>query len=166
MPEKFVIPAVGAIIEKEEKGKRYILMQRRKKKSDDVESGLWEIPAGKIREYENIYTALRREVKEETNLDITAIWDEEKCITADSIGYTVTDIHPFNITQNLRGGYSILVMVFLCRAEGEISSNAEENESVQWRDAEEVEKELKEFPERFYPMHLLTLKKYYKKSIK
>lgn len=54
--------------------------------------GLWEIPAGKIREYENIYSALRREVKEETNLDITYIAGEETCETCSSSGYTVTDV--------------------------------------------------------------------------
>ena len=52
--------------------------------------GLWEIPAGKIREYENIYSALRREVKEETNLDITYIAGEETCETCSSSGYMQT----------------------------------------------------------------------------
>ena len=78
MEEKFVIPSAGAIIERNIEGTKYILMQKRKKKNEKIEFGLWEIPAGKIREYENIYEALRREVKEETNLDIIDIIDEVK----------------------------------------------------------------------------------------
>lgn len=161
MKEKFAIPCAGAIIEKNENGKKYLLMQKRKKSGEKAELGLWEIPAGKIREYENIYSALRREVKEETNLDITYIAGEETCETCSSSGYTVTDVHPYNIIQNMSGGYSILVFVFLCRAEGEIIGNSAENDQVQWKAVEEAEKELREFPEHFYPMHILTLKKYF-----
>ena len=54
MEEKFVIPSAGAIIERNIEGTKYILMQKRKKKNEKIEFGLWEIPAGKIREYENI----------------------------------------------------------------------------------------------------------------
>ena len=155
MEEKFVIPSAGAIIERNIEGTKYILMQKRKKKNEKIEFGLWEIPAGKIREYENIYEALRREVKEETNLDIIDIIDEVKCELKTSLGYTITNIHPFNIVQNMSGGYSILVLVFLCKAEGKLISNPKENEMLQWRDVREVERELEKYTERFYPMHLL-----------
>ncbi|MST67932.1 NUDIX domain-containing protein [Lachnospiraceae bacterium BSM-380-WT-5A] len=161
MEEKFAIPCVGAIIEKCENGQKYILIQKRKKRNEKIEFGLWEIPAGKIREYENIYEALRREIKEETNLDIVYVKNENKCKTINSVGYTLTDIYPFNIVQNMSGGYSIIVMIFLCRAEGEIVNNVIENEMVQWKNVKEVQKELMEFPEHFYPMHILTLKKYF-----
>ncbi len=39
-------------------------------------SGLIEIPAGSINAYENVYDALRREVKEECGLDIVKIVDD------------------------------------------------------------------------------------------
>ena len=162
MEEKFVIPSVGAIIEMHDNNEKYILMQKRKKYNEKIEYGLWEIPAGKIREYENIYVALRREVKEETNLDITEIVDEDRTVCIDSLGYTITNVCPYNIIQNMSGGYSIIVLTFLCKASGEIICNPKENEGVQWRKIEEVRKELTEFPEKFYPMHLLTLKKYLK----
>ncbi len=45
---------------------------------------------------------------------------------------------------------------------GKTISNPQENGEVQWRKIGEVKKELTEFPERFYPMHLLTLRKYLK----
>ena len=69
--EIFAKPAVGAIIEKDINGFRHILIQKRRKNIS--EDGLIEIPAGKIREFENIFDALRREIKEETGLTITNI---------------------------------------------------------------------------------------------
>lgn len=161
MEERFVIPSAGAIIERIENDEKYILMQKRKKRNETIEFGLWEIPAGKIREYENIYMALRREVKEETNLDIIQILNEDQSITDSSLGYITSNICPFNIVQNISGGYSILVLIFICSAEGEIINNPNENGNVQWRKVQEVRKELIDFPEHFYPMHLLTLRKYF-----
>lgn len=75
--EKFAKPAVGAIIEKKINGEKFILVQERQKEDGGKENGMLEIPAGKIREYENIFEALRREVKEETGLIITKIDGEE-----------------------------------------------------------------------------------------
>ena len=60
MKEKFALPAVGAIIVKKVDDEEFILIQNRKKNNGDGMDGLLEIPAGKIREYENIFEALRR----------------------------------------------------------------------------------------------------------
>lgn len=57
--EKFAIPCVGAIIESTIDNQKYILIQERYKDNETIEKGLIEIPAGKIREYENIYTAFK-----------------------------------------------------------------------------------------------------------
>lgn len=76
MSETFAIPAVGAIIVKRVENDEFILVQTRKKNNGDGMDGLLEIPAGKIREYENIFEALRREVWEETGLHITTIQGE------------------------------------------------------------------------------------------
>ncbi len=48
-------PAVGGIIEKNIDGLDYILIQDRFKDNAKLEYGLLEIPAGKIREFENIF---------------------------------------------------------------------------------------------------------------
>ena len=77
MKETFAIPAVGAIIVKMVGNEEFILVQNRKKNNGDGLDGLLEIPAGKIREYENIFEALRREVWEETGLHVTVIQGEE-----------------------------------------------------------------------------------------
>jgi len=157
--EKFAIPAVGAIIENEIDGEKYILIQKRVKSGETVERGLVEIPAGKIREYENIYDALKREIKEETNLDIVSIKGKNNA-NIEINGYEVINVEPFSVAQNLVGGYSLIVLIFICRAEGEIHDNALENENVQWCKVENIRNQIINKPESFYPMHILTLKKY------
>ena len=54
MKEVFAKPAVGAIIEKNENGKNYILIQTRQKENDCHTNGMIEVVGGKIREYEKI----------------------------------------------------------------------------------------------------------------
>lgn len=55
--EKFAVPCVAAIIEKIINNEKYILIQTRQKEDGAETNGMLEIPAGKIREYENIFRA-------------------------------------------------------------------------------------------------------------
>ncbi|SDL66099.1 8-oxo-dGTP diphosphatase [Glycomyces sambucus] len=59
---------VGAVITDEED--RVLLLKR---PADDFMGGLWELPSGKVDPGERLDTALAREVKEETGLDLTEI---------------------------------------------------------------------------------------------
>ena len=118
--EKFAIPCVAAIIEKIINNEKYILIQTRQKENRAETNGMLELPAGKIREYENIFEALRREVKEETGLSITKILGEDNQISNFIKGNEVISYTPYCITQNLSGAYSIILNTFLCEAEGEL----------------------------------------------
>lgn len=73
MEEKFAKPAIGAIIERTINGKKHIIIQERWKEDGNETNGQYELPAGKIREYENVYDTVRREVLEETGLKVTKI---------------------------------------------------------------------------------------------
>lgn len=66
--EGIIKNAVGAIILNE---KNKVLMMSRK--TDDFMGGIDELPSGNMEQGENIYDALVREVKEETNLDIVNV---------------------------------------------------------------------------------------------
>ncbi|HEV2374514.1 MAG TPA: NUDIX hydrolase [Streptosporangiaceae bacterium] len=59
--------AVGAVIAND----RHILLLRRP--HADFMGGIYELPSGKVEPGETLDTALRREVEEETGLDVTAI---------------------------------------------------------------------------------------------
>ena len=66
--EGIIKNAVGAIILNE---KNKVLMMSRK--TDDFMGGIDELPSGNMEQGENIYDALVREVKEETNLDVVNV---------------------------------------------------------------------------------------------
>ncbi len=68
MTETFAIPCVGALIRRTVEGRPCVLLQERRKPGVGIEDGLLELPAGKLREYENVFEALHREVHEETGL--------------------------------------------------------------------------------------------------
>ena len=128
--EKFTVPCVAAIIEKIVNNEKYILIQTRQKEDGAETNGMLELPAGKIREYENIFEALRREVKEETGLSITKILGEDNQISNFIKGNEVISYTPYCITQNLSGAYSIILNTFLCEAEGKLLIETNESQNI------------------------------------
>ncbi|MDF2587213.1 MAG: hypothetical protein K0S41_1054 [Anaerocolumna sp.] len=162
MEEIFAKPAVAAIIEKEENGVKYILIQERQKENGGIENGMLEIPAGKIREYENIYDTLRREVWEETGLLVTDIVGEENLITREVNGYKTLSFTPFCSTQNLSGGYSIVVQTFICHASGELLDETNETKNLRFVTLPECKQLMQSDEASFYPMHLNGLYQYIK----
>ena len=160
MKETFAIPAVGAIIVKRTGDEEYILVQDRKKNNGDGTDGLLEIPAGKIREYENIFEALRREVWEETGLHLTTVQGEDASHLLDVAGNRTITFSPYCITQNLSGAYSIILSTFLCEAEGELLEQTNETENIRWMKREILKEIVHDSPEKIFLMHLQALRKY------
>ena len=148
--EKFAIPCVAAIIEKIVNNEKYILIQTRQKEDGAETNGMLEIPAGKIREYENIFEALKREVKEETGLTITKILGEDRQVSNLIDGNEVISYTPYCVTQNLSGVYSIILNTFLCEAEGELLSETNESQNIHWMKIEDLKKILKNKEIKFY----------------
>lgn len=161
--EKFVVPCVAAIIEKIVNNEKYILIQTRQKEDGAETNGMLEIPAGKIREYENIFEALKREVKEETGLTITKILGEDRQVSNLIDGNEVISYTPYCVTQNLSGVYSIILNTFLCEAEGELLSETNESQNFHWMKIEDLKKILKNNPEKIFLLHINALQKYFKK---
>lgn len=160
MTETFAIPAVGAIIVKRVEDEEFILVQTRKKNNGDRLDGLLEIPAGKIREYENIFEALRREVWEETGLHITSIQGEDDCKLLDVSGNKTIMFSPYCVTQNLSGAYSLILSTFLCEAEGELLEQTNETENIRWMRRDALKEIVDNFPESIFLMHVHALRKY------
>lgn len=160
--EKFMKPGVGGIIEQIIDNAKYILLQERYKDDAPLEAGLIEIPAGKIREFENIYDCLRREIKEETGLDVVEIDGEADSIIFEANGYKVLSYEPFASAQNVEGTYPIMVQTFICRVKGDLAKSTNETKFLRWVPVEGLEDLLEEQCNRFYPMHVNTLRKYVK----
>lgn len=161
--EQFSIPGAGAIIVNNQNGCEYILLQERYKNDAPNENGLLEIPAGKIRAFESIFDTLRREVKEETGLDIIEIEGENTASVYTANGYQVLNFEPFACSQNTKGTYPIMVFTFICRAEGTLLSHSNESKNYRWVEKSELRKLLIE-PNRIYPMHRDTLLTYIEKE--
>ena len=162
--EIFAKPCAAAIIEKHIDGEPYILMQTRQKENDRHTNGMLEIPAGKIREYENIYMTLRREVREETGLTVTEIQGEEKALSIKMADAEIISYEPYCITQNLSGAYSIILHTFLCRAEGTLLTGTNETENIHWMKVKEVRELVEKSPDRIFFMHIIALKKYLRQT--
>ncbi|MBC8062753.1 MAG: NUDIX domain-containing protein [Clostridiaceae bacterium] len=158
--EVFAKPGVGGIIIKSEKGIDYILLQERCKENGGAENGLIEIPAGKIREFENIFNCLRREVWEETGLNVTEIIGEDESVTIMSNGYKVINYMPFACSQNIEGTYPIMVQTFICTVQGKLLDKTNETKNIRWVSIDELIELLDNKEDDFYPMHVATLKKY------
>lgn len=158
-------PGVAGIIENNINGTQYVLIQQRVKDDAPLERGLIEIPAGKIREFENIYDCLRREIKEEAGLEVVEIEGEKDSIIFESNGYRVLSYIPFLSSQNLFGDYPIMVQTFICRVTGNITESSNETQNVRWISLEELNVILESEEKRLYPMHVTTLKKYVREKL-
>lgn len=160
--ERFSIPGVGGIIERRINGKDHILVQKRCKEEAVSEYGLIEVPAGKVREFENVYDCLRREVFEETGLLINKILDEENSEVYECGDYKVLNYKPFSCSQNVDGKYPIMVQVFICTASGEVVEESDESKGVEWIDLPTLSNWLNHHRSKLYPMHVHTFEKYIK----
>lgn len=164
--EQFAKPGVGGIIEKNIDGIDCILVQDRCKDNAELEFGLLEIPAGKIREFENIFDCLRREIWEETGLTVTHIEGEDEAIVIEANGYKVLNYTPFSSSQNIQGTYPIMVQVFICSAAGELLNTSNESKNIRWMPILELKKLLERNKNSLYPMHVTTLEKYLEMKLK
>lgn len=165
MKEIFAKPGVGGIIVNKLEGVDYILIQDRWKENGGKENGLIEIPAGKIREFENIFDCLRREIWEETGLKVIEIEGEKDALLIEANGYKVINYIPFACSQNLEGNYPIMVQTFICKTEGQVLERTNETRNIRWVSLHQLKEMLNNNEKLFYPMHIATLKKYVKERV-
>lgn len=160
--EMLAKPGVGGILEQNINGQIHILIQERYKDDAPVENGLIEIPAGKIRAFESVYDCLRREIKEETGLNVENIEGEDESTLVELNGYKVLNYSPFSNSQNLEGYYPIMVQVFICKVSGELLQESAESKNIRWISLKKLDELIAKNSSMFYPMHIDTLKKYLK----
>lgn len=160
---------ISAILEKEEGGVRKIFVQTRWKPNvSPTYSGLLEIPAGGIEGYENVYDALKREVKEETGLEIVRIIDDfQSEIEYPRPNDSSFVFKPFICQQVLEtnGGLPWIGFVFRCEVTGEIKMQQSEAKDPRWITIDELDEILTKSPESVFSLQYTTLK-YYVKYIK
>jgi 8-oxo-dGTP pyrophosphatase MutT (NUDIX family) len=125
---------VRAIIERRSERGKQILIQLRTKPNERF----YELPGGRLNEYESLVDGLRREVFEETGLQLTAITGQTTRITVDMPNAEVECIEPLAVYQTLKGPVDSVGVYFLCEAEGELLEQGDDTANIQWLELEEL----------------------------
>ncbi|MGZ6005794.1 MAG: methyltransferase domain-containing protein, partial [Candidatus Saccharimonadales bacterium] len=117
---QLAIPYAGAIIERDNKGIKELLMQTRwKPHADPLYSGTLEFPAGVLdKPFENVYLTVAREIQEEAGLKLKKIKNDSRTKSySPKKSDEIFAFKPFCCTQQLKDGKPWIGFVFICEVE-------------------------------------------------
>lgn len=114
-----------------------ILIQKRHKQGE-VEC--YELPGGRIDEYELITDALKREVYEETGLEVTEIENQDTQIITynEKSSFSIQCIKPFTSYQTIQGPVDSFGVYFICNAKGNLLTQGDDSLDVHWASIFEI----------------------------
>lgn len=150
----------GLLVRKYEDEIQLIIQLRKREGEPEV----YELPGGRINEYEKITDALKREVMEETGLTVVAIQNERDSIITTGNGtrssFTVEGIPPFAAYQTIEGPVDSFGLYFICKVEGELLIEGDGTADIHWVSTEELQKIIDEhkFSEIDLPATLMFLR--------
>lgn len=113
-----------------------LLIQRRS--ASEKRKSCIELPGGRIEEFESIPSALKREVLEETGLNVIEIQGIETKIDTQREDSNVECLQPFAVYQTTKGPVDSMGVYFRCKAEGEILERGDNTEQIRWIGTEEL----------------------------
>jgi len=136
-----------AIIERDGPDGVDILVQVRNKPHEGGKS--IELPGGRVDEFESLIGALRREVREETGLELVQIEGLDTRIETKGIDTNVECLQPFAAYQTLSGPVDSMGIYFRCRVEGKLLKSGDDTERPHWMPVAEIARMLNSDPEQF-----------------
>lgn len=162
------IPFCAAIIEQGEGVDKEVLVQTRWQPGYDTEyTGTIEFTAGALdKPFEDIHTALAREIKEETGLTLDLITDDRhtQVITTDK-NDAVIGFQPFCGLQQLKNGKPWVGFVFICTVKpGTPVDQADETKDVRWIKVSELHDIYVNSPEKLFSLELPAWQYYFDKA--
>lgn len=131
-----------AIIERKRDGVLEILVQRRDKPYEG--STLIELPGGRVEEFESLLDALKREVREETGLEVWYIEGQDSRIETNGADTSVECLRPFAAYQTLHGPVDSIGVYFRCLADGHLLEAGDETRHSHWMAVSEIARLVKE----------------------
>jgi 8-oxo-dGTP pyrophosphatase MutT (NUDIX family) len=143
--EVLVVPNIAAIVLSDDEGSAILLQHRDK---PEVVRGLLEIPTGRWRAGETPAQALRREVGEETGLEVRSIAGEGRRWEVHP-HWPVWAAAPAAVVVGAEGAYPALLVTFVCVAPGEPRALPGETADPRWYPREEVLALLRAEPRQF-----------------
>ncbi len=157
---------VSAIIINDKK--EVFLQKRWKPKLSPSYLGVYEIPAGGVDEGESAIEAVKREVFEETGLEIEVIDPNVSVYKSTQKGDEVQVFEPFLGQQMLQTKEGLLWVgfAFVCKViGGDLKMNLEEAKDPLWVNVEKLKEMLSLEPDNFFPLQVPVLKAYCKSVI-
>lgn len=113
------------------------------------EARAWELPGGRVEEFEPILDALTREVYEETGLRVTEILGGPALTVWSGDGARVECLVPFCAYQTTSGPVDSAGFFFRCRAEGELTTRGDGAIGHTWFAVTELEQWFRQSPDDF-----------------
>lgn len=146
----------GLVVRESERGKELIIQLRNRAGEREV----YELPGGRINEYEKMVDGLRREIMEETGLTIKEIWGERDSVITTGSSFSMECIKPYASYQTIEGPVDSFGVYFLCEAEGEPQKEGDDSADVHWAGLDEVQKVIdeKRFSEIDLPAVMMWLR--------
>lgn len=146
----------GLVVRESERGKELIIQLRKRA----GESEVYELPGGRINEYEKMVDGLRREIMEETGLTVKTVQGEGDSIITTGSSFSMECIKPYASYQTIKGPVDSFGVYFLCEAEGEPQRTGDDSADVHWAGLDEVQKMIdeKRFSEIDLPAVMMWLR--------
>jgi len=147
---------VSMIVEKVENKKKYILLQKRKYLFTEPHYyNVWELPQGKIEPNESIMDTAKRELFEETNLELSQNLLHNNSTIINDIQLERVDVLTSVFSK---GSMNYLGLCLLVNVKGKVKSNIQDNEP-QWIGIKDLKRILLE--EKIFPLNIPMLERYF-----